>query len=76
MGRTAHRIASARLENPLASIRIYRKDGRPTPFFWREKDGKDRTRKLVFRRREGRTTRMKGVHFNVQTNEFVKEKTA
>jgi hypothetical protein len=57
----------------LARIRIFRKDGRPTPFFWREKDGKERTHKTVFKRKAGRTTRMKGVHYNAQTNEFEKE---
>ena len=57
----------------MARIRIFRKDGRPTPFFWREKDGKERTHKTVFKRKAGRTTRMKGVHYNAQTNEFEKE---
>lgn len=56
----------------MARIRIYRKDGRPTPYFWREKDGGDRTRKTVYKRAEGRVKRMKGVHFNVQTNQFEK----
>lgn len=57
----------------MARIRIYLKDGRPTPFFWREEDGKDRTHQTVYKKTTGGVKRMTGVHFNVQTNEFKKE---
>jgi hypothetical protein len=57
----------------MARMRIFRKDGRPTPFFWREEDGKDRTQQTVYKRTVAGVKRMKGVHFNVQTNEFEKE---
>lgn len=57
----------------MARIRIYRKNGRPTHFFWREEDGKDRTHQTVYKRTAEGTKRMKGVHFNVQKNEFEKE---
>jgi len=58
----------------MATIRIYLQDGRPTPFFWREKDGTDRTNQTVYKRTNGGVKRMRGVHFNVQTNQFEKEK--
>lgn len=61
------------MESALASMRIYRNDGRPTPYFWRENDGNDRTRKTVYKRTADGVKRMKGVHFNVKTNEFMKE---
>lgn len=54
-------------------MRIYRNDGRPTRYFWRENDGNDRTRKTVYKRTTEGIKRMKGVHFNVKTNEFMKE---
>jgi hypothetical protein len=57
----------------VARIRIYRKNGRPTHFFWREEDGKDRTHQTVYKRTAEGTKRMKGVHFNVPKNEFEKE---
>jgi len=60
-------------ESLMAKMRIFRKDGRPTPFFWREKDGTDRTRQTVYKRTADGVKRMKGVHFNVKTNEFEKE---
>lgn len=59
----------------MARIRIYRNDGRPTPFFWRERDGTDRTRQTVYKRTPTGIKRMKGVTFNVETNEFKKEQT-
>lgn len=57
----------------MARMRIYRKDGRPTPFFWREEDGEDRTRQTVYKRTASGVKRMKGVHFDVKANEFKKE---
>ncbi|MCI0432495.1 MAG: hypothetical protein L0271_02430 [Gemmatimonadetes bacterium] len=58
----------------MARIRIYRADGRPTPFFWREEESTDRTRKTVYKRTPEGIKRMRGVHFNVQTNTFEKVK--
>ena len=57
----------------MARKRIFRQDGRPTPFFWREEDGKDRTQQTVYKRTTTGIKRMRGVHFNVKTNEFKKE---
>jgi hypothetical protein len=60
-------------EIAVARVRIHRKDGRPTPFFWRKKRGEDPTRQTVYKRTAEGIKRMKGVHFNVKTNEFEKE---
>jgi hypothetical protein len=57
----------------MAKVRIFKKDGKPTPFFWRDEDGKDRTRKTVYKRTPEGVTRMRGVHYDVATNEFKKE---
>jgi hypothetical protein len=61
------------MEQMMARKRIYRKDGRPTPFFWREEDTMDRTQQTVYKRTAGGVKRMKGVSFNVNTNQFKKE---
>jgi hypothetical protein len=60
------------MEDFMARMRIYRKDGKPTHFFWREEDGTDRTQQTVYKRTVEGVKRMKGVHFNVKTNEFKK----
>ena len=57
----------------MSRIRIHRKNGRPTPFFWREEDGSDRKRQTVYKRTPTGIKRMKGVHFDVEANEFRKE---
>jgi hypothetical protein len=57
----------------MAKVRIYTKDGRPTPFFWSKKDGSDLSRQTVYKRTPEGVKRMKGVHYNVEKNEFQKE---
>lgn len=57
----------------MARTRIYKKDGTPTPFFWSDKDGSTRTLQTVYKQTPGGVKRMKGVHFNVERNEFQKE---
>lgn len=57
----------------MARTRIYKKDGTPTPFFWSDKDGSERTRQTVYRQTPSGVKRMKGVHFHVEKNEFQKE---
>jgi len=61
------------MELHVSKIRIFLKNGRPTPFYWRKEDGTDRTRQTVYKRTTTGSVRMKGVHFNVQKNEFEKE---
>lgn len=53
-------------------VKIFKKDGSPTPYFWSEKDGTDRTQQTVYKRTEDGVTRMRGVHFDAVKNEMVK----
>ena len=48
--------------------RILRKDGTPSPFFWTEQDGNDRSHKTVFKDTSNGVKRKKGVHFDVEKN--------
>ncbi len=57
----------------MARTRIYTQEGKRTPFFWRDKDGRDPSRKIVYKSTRDGVVRMRGVHFNVNTGEFVKE---
>ena len=52
----------------MARISISKKDGTPTPYFWSDKDGKDRTRQVVYKKTEEGVKRMRGVRFNSVTN--------
>ena len=52
----------------MARIRISKKDGTPTDYFWSDKDGTDRTKQRVYKKTEEGVKRMKGVRFNSVTN--------
>lgn len=52
----------------MARIKISKKDGTPTPYFWSDKDGTDRTKQTVYKKTEEGVKRMKGVRFNSLTN--------
>jgi hypothetical protein len=51
----------------MARIRITRKDGTPTPYFWSDKDGTDRTKQRVYKKTEEGVKRMKALRFNSVT---------
>lgn len=53
--------------------RIYKKDGTPTPFFWSDKNGGDKASQVVYKQTDSGVKRMRGVHFDVNRNEMVKE---
>lgn len=53
-------------------IRIFKKDGSPTPYFWSDKDGTDRTVQTVYKRTDDGIKRMTGVHFDATKNKFIK----
>jgi len=57
----------------MARNRIFKEDGKPTPFFWTDKDGKGLTEKTVFKKTISGVKRMRGVHFDVRKNAFYKE---
>lgn len=51
----------------MARIKIFRKDGTSTPYFWLEKEKGSRT-KTVYKETDEGVKRMKGVRFNPTTN--------
>lgn len=57
----------------MAKVKIVRKDGSPTPYFWSDKDGTDRERKTVYKNTADGRKRMRGVHFNAVTNRLRKD---
>ena len=53
----------------MARIKIAKKDGTETPFFYLEKERDERT-KTVYKQTEDGVKRMKGVRFNPATNQM------
>jgi hypothetical protein len=49
----------------MARTPIVKKDGTPTPYFWSDKDGNDRTEKTVYKAADDRVTKMRGVSYDV-----------
>jgi len=54
-------------------IKIFKKDGTPTQYFWADKEGADRTNQTVYKQTDEGVKRMTGVHFDVTKNRMVKE---
>jgi hypothetical protein len=52
----------------MARIKIAKKDGTPTPYFWSDKDGADLKSRTVYKQTVEGVKRMKGVRFNAVTN--------
>jgi hypothetical protein len=48
----------------MGRIRIVKKDGSRTPYFWSEGDGSAPTEKRVYKETERGVTRMRGVRFD------------
>lgn len=57
----------------MAKIRIMKKDGTPSRFFWLDRDGGDRTNETLYRETEDGVKRIRGVHFNAVTNRVRKD---
>jgi hypothetical protein len=57
----------------MARFKISKKDGTPSPYFWSDKDGTERTQKRVYKQTEDGVKRMKGVTFNAATNRIRKD---
>lgn len=57
----------------MAKIKIFKKDGTPTPYFWSDKDNPDKANLTVFKKAADGIKRMTGVHFDANRNKFVKE---
>lgn len=56
----------------MARIKIFKKDGTPTPYFWSDRDGTVTTRKTVYKATREGVKRIKGVQFNADTNRMHK----
>lgn len=56
----------------MARIKIYKKDGSSTRYFWSDKDSSKRTSKRVYKETDDGVKRMKNVRFNADTNQIHK----
>ena len=57
----------------MAKVKISKKDGTSTPYFWSDKDSEDRTRKTVYKQTADGVKRMRGVQFDPVTNRMHKD---
>lgn len=53
--------------------RILRKDGTPSPFFWSDKNGGDKSNQVVYKDTDSGVKRMRGVYFDAVRKQIVKE---
>lgn len=48
----------------MARIKIYKKDGSPSPYFWSDKEKTDQDNKTVYKQTSNGIKRMRGVHYD------------
>ncbi len=56
----------------MAKIKIFRKDGTPTPYFWSDRDT-DRTNLTVYKQTSDGVKRMRGVYYDAVAKRIHKE---
>ena len=56
----------------MARVKITKKNGTPTNYFWSEKDAEDPSRKTVYKQTSDGVRRMRGVHFDPIENRMHK----
>jgi hypothetical protein len=56
----------------MARIKILRKDGTSTPYFWSDADKAQASEKTVYKQTTDGVKRMKGVHFDSTRKRIVK----
>lgn len=56
----------------MARIKIFKKDGSPTPYFWSSKNPNAKSLHTVYKQKDAGVTRMKGVRFEPATNRMVR----
>ena len=56
----------------MARIRIKKKDGSVTQYFWSDSDKSEPTAKTVYKQTHEGVKRMRGVHFDTTSNRIVK----
>jgi len=54
-------------------VKIFKKDGTSTPFFWSDTDGDDRKRQTVYKQTTEGVKKMRGVHYDAERNRMCKE---
>ncbi|MDH5588824.1 MAG: hypothetical protein OEZ65_10725 [Gemmatimonadota bacterium] len=57
----------------MAKVKIFKKDGSPTPYFWSDKSEEERSGVTVYKRTTDGVKRMRGVRFNTITNRMRKD---
>ena len=57
----------------MARVKIFKKDGSETPFFWLQKDTEASRSKTVYKQAPDGVKRMTGVRFNPITNQMRKD---
>ena len=57
----------------MAKIKIFKKDGTPTSYFWSDKHSSDRNDLTVFKETKDGVKRMTGVRFNAVKNRMEKD---
>lgn len=67
-----HAVTHLYSENSMAKIKIFKKDGTATPYFWSKKDSVDGKLQTVFKQTAEGIKRMKGVQFDAVNNRMVK----
>jgi hypothetical protein len=56
----------------MRKVKITKKDGTPTPYFWSSGDS-DRTQATVYKQTTSGVKRMKGVRFNAVTHRMLRD---
>lgn len=57
----------------MAKIKIFKKDGTPTPYFWSDRDTTDKTNLTVYKQTRDGVKRMRGVHYDAVAKRMCKE---
>ena len=56
----------------MAKVRIVKRDGTPTPYFWSNKHTCDRNFLTVYKETTDGVKRIKGVHYDATKNRMIK----
>jgi hypothetical protein len=57
-------------EHVMAQVKIARPDGRPSPYFWNDKEEGDKGHRTVYKTTVDGIKRMRGVHFDAVRNKL------
>ena len=57
----------------MAKVKIFKKDGTPTPYFWSDRDTTDRTNLTIYKQTSDGIKRIRGAHFDAVANRVRKD---